>query len=81
MAPHKVLIALPPAMLEQVDQIAKNECRTRSDLVRESLRRYIANSRGSAPISMSLPVSTPVVPLCPGNGMMDEIEEASANVG
>jgi metal-responsive CopG/Arc/MetJ family transcriptional regulator len=38
--PKKVLIALPAAMLEQVDFIAKCEYRTRSDLIRESLRRY-----------------------------------------
>lgn len=43
--PKKVLIALPPAMLEQVDQIAETEHRTRSDLVREALRRYIDNFR------------------------------------
>lgn len=43
--PKKVLIALPPAMLEQVDFIAQLEHRTRSDLVRESLRRYIDNFR------------------------------------
>ena len=39
--PKKVLIALPPAMLEQVDFIALNEHRNRSDLIRESIRRYI----------------------------------------
>lgn len=39
--PKKVLIALPPAMLEQVDFIAAQEHRTRSDLIRESLRRYM----------------------------------------
>lgn len=43
--PKKVLIALPPAMLEQVDFIAKCEHRTRSDLIRESLRRYLDNFR------------------------------------
>lgn len=43
--PRKVLIALPPAMLEEVDYIAKNEHRTRSDLIRESLRRYIDRFR------------------------------------
>ncbi len=37
----KVLIALPPAMLEQVDRVAEAEHRTRSDLVREALRAYI----------------------------------------
>lgn len=39
--PKKVLIALPPAMLEQVDFIAQAEHRTRSDLIREALRRYL----------------------------------------
>jgi len=39
--PKKVLIALPPAMLEQVDFIAQCEHRTRSDLIREALRRYL----------------------------------------
>lgn len=41
--PRKVLIALPPAMLEQVDFIATYEHRTRSDLIREALRRYLDN--------------------------------------
>lgn len=39
--PKKVLIALPPAMLEQVDYIAQCEHRTRSDTIREALRDYI----------------------------------------
>lgn len=39
--PKKILLAIPPAMLAQVDSIAKLEHRTRSDLVREALRRYI----------------------------------------
>jgi Ribbon-helix-helix protein, copG family. len=43
--PKKVLIALPPAMLEQVDFIAQCEHRTRSDLIREALRRYLDNFR------------------------------------
>lgn len=45
--PKKVLIALPPAMLEQVDFVALNEHRTRSDLIREALRRYLDNFRRS----------------------------------
>lgn len=43
--PKKVLIALPPAMLEQVDNAAHVEHRTRSDLIREALRRYLDNFR------------------------------------
>ena len=41
------MIALPPAMLEQVDFIAQCEHRTRSDLIRESLRRYLDNFKRS----------------------------------
>jgi Arc/MetJ-type ribon-helix-helix transcriptional regulator len=41
--PKKVLIALPPQMLEAVDFRATEEYRTRSDLIRESLRNYLAS--------------------------------------
>ena len=37
----KVLVALPQGLLEQVDFVAQVEQRNRSDLIRESLRRYI----------------------------------------
>jgi CopG family transcriptional regulator / antitoxin EndoAI len=39
--PKKVLVALPPAMLIEIDQVATAEHRTRSDLIREALRSYI----------------------------------------
>ena len=42
-AQKKILVALPLGMLEEIDRIAKAEYRTRSDLVREGLRRYIEN--------------------------------------
>ena len=54
--PKKVLIALPPAMLEHVDFIAHAEHRTRSDLIREALRRYLDNfrrSQGTIPLHVS----------------------------
>lgn len=41
----KVLVAIPPTMIEQIDYIAKCEHRTRSELIREALRRYIDNFR------------------------------------
>jgi metal-responsive CopG/Arc/MetJ family transcriptional regulator len=41
--PKKVLVALPPGLLEQIDFVASTEHRTRSDLIREALRRYIDN--------------------------------------
>lgn len=52
--PKKVLIALPPAMLEQVDFIAQCEHRTRSDLIREALRRYLDNFRRSQQSHMTV---------------------------
>lgn len=43
--PKKVLVALPVGMLEQVDFVAQVEHRTRSDLIREALRRYLEGFR------------------------------------
>jgi metal-responsive CopG/Arc/MetJ family transcriptional regulator len=37
----KVLVGMPSNLLNLVDQTATAECRTRSDLIREALRRYI----------------------------------------
>jgi metal-responsive CopG/Arc/MetJ family transcriptional regulator len=66
--PKKVLIALPPAMLEQVDFIAQCEHRTRSDLIREALRRYLDNFRRTqgthlAVSTLDAPVETFATPL------------------
>ena len=37
----KVLISLPDKFLTEVDELAENEQRTRSELIREALRTYI----------------------------------------
>ena len=62
--PKKVLIAIPQAMLEQADYIAQCEHRTRSDLIREALRRYLDNfkrTQGSQASGASIAiVSEPV---------------------
>ena len=34
-------VTLPPAMLKQAERLAKEENRTKSELVREALRRYM----------------------------------------
>lgn len=60
--PKKVLIALPPAMLEQVDYMAKCEHRTRSDLVREALRRYIEVFRRTD-TALKMPLPTDIAKL------------------
>lgn len=41
----KTLTAFPKAMLSQIDELAQIEHRTRSDLIREALRRYLANAK------------------------------------
>lgn len=61
--PKKVLIALPQAMLEQIDYVATAEHRTRSDLIRESLRRYLGNFREDRALH--------VVPGVPHNRVQD----------
>ncbi len=45
--PKKVLVALPPGLLEQIDFVAQVEHRNRSDLIREALRRYIEQFKRS----------------------------------
>jgi metal-responsive CopG/Arc/MetJ family transcriptional regulator len=52
--PKKVLVALPGGLLEQVDFVAQVEHRSRSDLIREALRRYIENFKRSQSPKMSV---------------------------
>lgn len=37
----KVLLSIPDKFLSQIDEIAENEQRTRSELIREALRNYM----------------------------------------
>ena len=37
----KVLLSIPDKFLNQIDEIASNEQRTRSELIREALRSYM----------------------------------------
>lgn len=37
----RVLISLPDQFLDEIDVVAKEEHRTRSELIREALRKYI----------------------------------------
>lgn len=52
--PKKVLVALPPGLLEQIDFVASVEHRTRSDLIREALRRYIESFKRTQSPHMSV---------------------------
>ncbi len=45
-------ISLPPEMVEQIERVRKAESRTRSELVREALRTYIADRFPAVPASV-----------------------------
>ena len=47
----KVMISLPDEFLLEIDDIAKTEHRTRSELIREALRHYTEGERGYAKLS------------------------------
>ena len=40
---------MPPEMAEQVRQVVKDEGRTMSEVIRESLRLYMQEGRGETP--------------------------------
>lgn len=42
---RKVVLGLPIGLLQEIDSIADNEFRTRTDLIREALRRYADDYR------------------------------------
>ena len=42
----KVMVSFPEEFLEQVDRIAREEHRSRSELLREAMRLYIQMRRG-----------------------------------
>ncbi|MFH0702922.1 MAG: ribbon-helix-helix protein, CopG family [bacterium] len=41
----RVLISMPEEFLNMIDQIAENEQRSRSELIREALRTYIHKAK------------------------------------
>ncbi|MBU6388990.1 CopG family transcriptional regulator [Patescibacteria group bacterium] len=45
MASKVIPVSLPPTLLDEIDQVAQQECRTRSGLIQEATRRYIANRK------------------------------------
>ena len=41
----RVLISMPESFLDKIDEVAENESRSRSELIREALRSYITRSQ------------------------------------
>lgn len=69
--PKKVLFSLPPAMLELVDFVARVEHRTRSDLLRECVRRYLDSfRRAQAGVPIKLVETTQQQPETANNGSL-----------
>lgn len=45
MSTKKVLVAIPPRLLEQLDLLATYRCQTRSELIREAIRATLEQAR------------------------------------
>lgn len=45
MSSQRVLIAFPTDMLMEMDELAHDEFRTRSELIREAVRRYLQSKQ------------------------------------
>jgi metal-responsive CopG/Arc/MetJ family transcriptional regulator len=50
-----ITMSLPPPMVEELDRVRKREHRTRSELLREALRRYMAATRRLPPAEDATP--------------------------
>jgi metal-responsive CopG/Arc/MetJ family transcriptional regulator len=70
----KVMVSFPEEFLEQVDRVAHEEHRSRSELLREALRLYIEmRQRGRRPgdvprIRSAVATQNALARLAPGNG-------------
>ena len=45
MTSKMISVSIPEEMLPEVDRVARNEHRSRSELIREALRRYLSPAR------------------------------------
>lgn len=43
----RVVVSMPEEFLENIDKVAESENRTRSELIREALRRYMRTTTNS----------------------------------
>lgn len=77
----KVMVSFPREFLDQVDRIAKDEHRSRSELLREAVRFYIRTRQrerrpGDDPrIQAALAIQDDLANLAPGTG-----EDSTADV-
>ena len=45
----RILVSMKDTFLQSIDEVAQNEQRTRSELIREALRAYIKKAKTTAP--------------------------------
>jgi metal-responsive CopG/Arc/MetJ family transcriptional regulator len=77
----KVMVSFPEEFLEQVDRVAREEHRSRSELLREAMRLYIEMRRGERRpgddprVRAAVATQDALARLAPGNG-----EDSAADV-
>ncbi|MBC7250308.1 MAG: ribbon-helix-helix protein, CopG family [Anaerolineae bacterium] len=77
----KVMVSFPTEFLEEVDRIAREEHRSRSELLREAMRLYMAVRRGQRRpgndprVRSAVATQDALARLAPGNG-----EDSTADV-
>ena len=76
----KVMVSFPDEFLDQVDRIAKEEHRSRSELLREAMRLYIAVRHGTGRpgddprVRAAIAVQDALAQAAPGSGQ-DSVED------
>ena len=52
MSIQRVLVSMPDKFLNEIDQVANNEDRSRSELIREALRQYMKSNNMNSNIDI-----------------------------
>ena len=77
----KVMVSFPEEFLEEVDQVAREEHRSRSELLREAMRLYMQTRRGrrhpgdDPRVQAAVDLQDDLARLAPGTG-----EDSAADV-
>lgn len=76
----KVMVSFPEEFLEQVDRVAREEHRSRSELLREAMRLYIEMRRGERRpgddprVQSAVATQNALARLAPGTGEDSAVE-------
>jgi CopG family transcriptional regulator/antitoxin EndoAI len=76
----KVMVSFPDEFLEEVDRIADEEHRSRSELLREAMRLYIAVRRGGGQpgadprVQAAVAIQDGLAQISPGSGQDSTVD-------